>query len=89
MKPHARGHLSSVPRPSRKPRIASAKPATWSLIRDFGTYQLAQKRSAGTIRLYRYRLLDLAEAYPAGPGSVTPDDLVRILSNPAWDAATT
>lgn len=59
-------------------------PAWGPTIRDFGRYQHAADRSRGTIRLYAYRLTDLAVAFPDGPGTVTEENLIMILGNPAW-----
>ncbi|HTW17100.1 MAG TPA: tyrosine-type recombinase/integrase [Nocardioides sp.] len=53
---------------------------TWgSSIRDFGKWQLAADRAPGTIRLYAYRLRDLAALAPAGPSAVTDELLLEVI----------
>lgn len=49
----------------------------------FAAWQRASNNSPGTIRLYRYKLLDLAHAF-VSPATVTTPKLVVILGNPAW-----
>lgn len=54
--------------------------STWNqLIGEFVTYMQAADRSPGTIRLYRYRILDLVDHAPR-PAAVTPDLLLRLLA---------
>ncbi|CAB4733111.1 MAG: tyrosine-type recombinase/integrase [Actinobacteria bacterium] len=59
-----------------------------SAVRDFGKWQMAGNRAPGTVRLYAYRLTDLAALTPDGPSSVTEDLLLEILSNPDWSPNT-
>lgn len=61
---------------------------TWTTaLRDFAAWQRAANRSPGTIRLYAYRLADLAELVDR-PASVTPGLLVELLGNGAWSPET-
>jgi len=50
---------------------------------DFADFQRAAGRSPGTIRLYAYRLTDLAGTVP-GPGDVSTEHLIRLLGDPSW-----
>ena len=60
----------------------------WShAIRGFGIWQQAADRSGGTIRLYAYRLTDLAERAPS-PSAVTADLLLDELTRHDWSAET-
>src|SRR5689334_14483346 len=53
---------------------------TWAtLLAAYTTAQRAAGRSPGTIRLHRYRILDLAAEH-ATPRAVTTDHLVAILA---------
>lgn len=62
----------------------TTREGTWGeFIGEFVVYLKAADRSAGTIRLYRYRLLDLAE-HATRPSAVTPDLLLRLLAAPDW-----
>lgn len=47
----------------------------------------AAGRASGTIRLHRYRLLDLAERHP-DPWAVTSADLLEYLAHPEWKPET-
>lgn len=61
---------------------------TWgTLIKDYAIQQAAADRSPGTIRLHRYRLLELAALVPR-PALVTTDDLLAVLANPRWKPET-
>lgn len=53
------------------------------LIRQYTTHQQAAGRAHGTIRLHRYRLLDLAKMCP-DPARITTDELLALLANPTW-----
>lgn len=53
------------------------------MLGDYQTAQQAAGRSAGTIRLHRYRLLDLAERFRS-PAAVTTDQLVQLLAHDGW-----
>lgn len=54
---------------------------------DFDRHQRAAHRSAGTIRLYRYRLEDLA-ALTHAPADVDEALLLHVLARPGWSAET-
>lgn len=57
---------------------------TWrGMLADYERAQRAAGRSPGTIRLHRYRILDVAAIVPA-PALVTADQLVRLLSVEHW-----
>lgn len=58
--------------------------ATWNaLMGGFVTYLQAADRSPGTIRLYRYRIMLLAE-HAKRPSACTPDMLLHLLARPGW-----
>lgn len=62
--------------------------AAWGeLLKQYDAYMRAAGRSAGTIRLHRYKVLDLAERV-ARPGDVTEQHLLEVLANPSWKAET-
>lgn len=61
---------------------------TWTAaLCGFAAWQRAADRAPGTIRLYGYRLADLAAVTPR-PAAVTAPLLVDLLGNPAWCAET-
>lgn len=61
---------------------------TWNAaLRGFAAWQRAADRAPGTIRLYGYRLADLA-SITQRPAAVTTALLVELLGNPAWCAET-
>ncbi len=63
-------------------------PRTWKThLHRFDTYLRAAGRSPGTIRLYRYRIADLADLAKT-PAEVTTELLLRILSTPGWQPET-
>lgn len=62
--------------------------AAWgALLRDYDIHLRAAGRAAGTIRLHRYKLLDLAERVKS-PALVTIEHLLAVLANPAWKPET-
>lgn len=62
----------------------STHPLTWAAaLAAFDAYLRASGRSPGTIRLYRYRIGDLAELVKQ-PADVTADLLLSLLGHPTW-----
>jgi len=59
----------------------------WSILGRYEIHQRAAGLAAGTIRLHRYRLTDLAEQ-AATPELVTTDLLKSILANQRWKPET-
>lgn len=59
----------------------------WTILGRYETHQRAAGLAAGTIRLHRYRLTDLADMV-ASPELVTADLLKSILANPGWKPET-
>lgn len=61
---------------------------TWgAMLSDYVMAMRAAGRSEGTIRLHRYRVLELAEEI-SSPAAVTVDHLVRMLSCETWKPET-
>lgn len=56
-------------------------------VADFVTYMSAAGRSAGTVRLYLYRLR-MIESLASSPAYVTTDILLSVLASPGWSPAT-
>lgn len=81
MVPISAGNTASPHAPSR--------PLAWGpAIKRFQIWQRAGSYSEGTIRLYEYRIADLAAAF-ATPQEITTDDLEEILAgHPEWAQST-
>lgn len=58
-----------------------------SALDDYAAAMLAGGMSPGTVRLYRYRLLLIAEQHP-DPWKVTTGDLQRCMTTSAWKPET-
>lgn len=73
------------------PNVVPVMTFTWGAgLAGFARHQQAARRSPGTIRLYRYRLLDLAERHQ-WPAAVTTEQLEAMLARgvaAGWAAET-